>query len=674
MSGDSFRDLDLPGVIDTADTDFIEEFYNPLLSMSEKYKRGVGFFSSTWIESASRGIAKLAESGGSTQWITSPIIDETSLEAIKKGEEAKRNDVLRRTLAESISDLAESLSNETKNALAWLIADGVIELKFAIPDRGPPATFHDKWGIFYDHEGNRVAFHGSQNDSRHSLSNYESYDVFCDWENNFDAERVDKHEERFDQMWADETQGVSVFTVPESTRKQLVQLRTTEDRPYELPDSKKREDSNDIILRDYQDEAVESWFANDQRGLFEMATGTGKTYTALGALEELLRREDDPLFVVISVPMRHLASQWADSLADFGFHSPKFCYGSRNPNWHAELESHVSDFKHGFTEQEIVITTHITGANEKFRDQVDSIDGDTFLIADEVHNLGSEHQRQGLLPSYDYRLGLSATPERYYDEEGSDFLLQYFDGTVFQFTLGDAIPEYLTEYNYYPRVVEMTSDELEEYRSYTNKLVKMGEDDEDEEKIKERLLQKRAQILKSAEGKFEELKDIVRSIDVDHLLVYTNFQQIDQVQKLLTEEGIIQHRFTATEDDDERELLLQSFADGRYDALVAMKCLDEGVDVPSTKQAIMMSNSKNPMQFVQRRGRVLRKDPDSSKTHAEIYDMIVVPTLNPTGSLLESERNIIRKELDRFDEFVQNATNKTSARMTIQKIKTEYQV
>jgi superfamily II DNA or RNA helicase len=158
------------------------------------------------------------------------------------------------------------------------------------------------------------------------------------------------------------------------------------------------------------------------------------------------------------------------------------------------------------------------------------------------------------------------------------------------------------------------------------------------------------------------------------MLVYTNHEQIDHVTEILAENNIINHRFTAEEDDDERERLLEAFSEGKYDALVAMKCLDEGIDVPSTKQAVMMSNTKNPMQFVQRRGRVLRKDEATGKDHAEIYDMIVVPTLTPSGDVLESERNILRKELDRFEEFVENAMNEPEARMDLQRVRTGYQV
>jgi superfamily II DNA or RNA helicase len=674
MTDNLFTDLDLPGVIDTASMDFIEEFYTPLLSRSTEYKRGVGFFSSSWVNSAARGISELVENGGTAKWLTSPILDEVSVEAFQKGEEAKRDEAIRDALSESITNLEDSLSTNTKNALAWLIADGVLQIRFVVPDQGLAGDFHDKWGIFYDNDANRVAFHGSQNDSHTALTNYESYDVFCDWRNEVDAERVEQHEKRFDRMWAGETSNVSVYSIPQGIRRDLIELRTTDERPYDLPDKQEASSTNSISLRDYQREAVDAWFANENRGLFEMATGTGKTYTALGALDELLSTSDEPVFVVISVPMRHLAPQWADSLADFGFTNPSYCYGSRNPAWHSDLQALVSDFKHGFSDGEIVITTHTTGAKEKFRTEIASIDGRTFIIGDEVHNMGSSHRKKGLLPGYDYRLGLSATPERYYDDEGSRYLLNYFGGTVYQFTLDDAIPEYLTEYYYYPRIVEMTPDELGEYRQYTHKIVKAQNKTTEDEDAVERLLQKRAQILKSAEQKFAELKDIVESVDVDHLLVYTNHEQIDDVQELLTDQEIIQHRFTATEDDDEREQLLEAFAGGKYDALVAMKCLDEGVDVPSTKQAIMMSNSKNPMQFVQRRGRVLRKDPESGKEHAEIYDMIVVPTMNPDATLLESEKNIIRKELDRFEEFVENAKNETSARMAIQQIRTEYQV
>jgi len=668
-----FTDLDLPGVIDTSSTDFIADFYTPLLSRAAEYKRGAGFFSKSWIQSAARGLSNLAENGGTAKWLTSPILDDSTLEALEKGNEAKWDDELKASLQDSIKELEQDLAADTKNAIAWMIADGILEIRFAVPKGGLSGDFHDKWGTCIDNAGNRVAFHGSQNDSLHAQRNYESYDVFCDWRNQIDAERVDKHEARFDRLWDGDIESVGIYSIPEGIRRDLIELRTTDDRPYDAPESIKNNQS-EITLRDYQQEAVDSWFANKKQGLFEMATGTGKTYTALGALEQLLESTDDPLFIVISVPMRHLAPQWTDSLADFGFGAPTYAFGSRNPDWNSDLERLVSDFNHGFSNREIIITTHVTGAKEHFQNQISKVDSQALLIADEVHNLGSKYQRKGLLAEYDYRLGLSATPERYYDQEGSNFLLRYFNGTVYQFTLGDAIPDYLTEYKYFPRVIELSAEELEEYRTYTHKIVRAQNNEDSDKEAIERLLQNRAQILKSAEQKYNEFRNILQSVKVDHMLVYTNHEQIEHVIKILADNGMINHRFTAQEDDDEREQLLEAFAEGKYDALVAMKCLDEGVNVPSTKQAVMMSNTKNPMQFVQRRGRVLRKDEATGKDHAEIYDMIVVPTLNPSGELLESERNIIRKELDRFEEFAENAMNETEARMSLQRVRTEYQV
>jgi superfamily II DNA or RNA helicase len=296
------------------------------------------------------------------------------------------------------------------------------------------------------------------------------------------------------------------------------------------------------------------------------------------------------------------------------------------------------------------------------------------VIADEVHGLGSEHQRKGLSEAYTYRLGLSATPTRYYDEAGTDVLDRYFGGIVFEFDLVDAIPEYLTEYEYYPQIVEMTPEEIDEYRQFSTKLAReASKEDPDRGKL-EQLSIKRARILKAAENKYAKLSELLSSEieNPDHLLVYTNSEQIKKAQEILNEHGIVQHKFTYREDDNEREQLLTAFSTGEYDALVAIRCLDEGVDIPSTKQAILMSNSNNPKQFIQRRGRVLRKA--EGKKKAKIYDMIVVPSLNPSRDIINSESKILRKELSRFEEFAKTATNETDARLTIQQLKTAYEL
>lgn len=670
-SGSSaFPSLELPRVIDTSNTDFIKEFYTPLLSRSVGYKRGVGYFTSNWAQSAARGLTQLAKNGGTAKWLTSPQLSKKDWEAIVEGEQAKQDERLRQVLKRSIEDLRGDLKEDTREAIAWMIADGLLEIRLAIPQNSLSGDFHDKFGLFYDQDGNRVAFHGSKNDSEQALRNYEAYTIDCDWLSQRDKEGVNYHEKRFDDLWDNKDHNVAVYTIPEGIEEELADLREYDTRPYDL---EAKEEDDEIVLRDYQDQAINSWFQNACNGLFEMATGTGKTFTALAALEQYLEEQAGPVITVIAVPVTHLATQWAEEMETFGFDSPRMIFGSANPDWKSDLSKLVSNTNIGVRERAFVITTHKTLSNSYFRKKLDSATCKTLLIGDEVHRLGSEDQRKGLLASYDARIGLSATPERHYDEEGTTYLLEYFNGVVFKYVLADAIPEYLTPYDYHPVIVEMTQEELEEYQQLTKRVAAASASEDADDETVERLAMKRSKLVKSAENKYDALHNILEQIgDVDHFLAYTNPQQINEVQEILNEHGIVQHKFTYQEDDEERQRLLELFAKEDYDALVAMRCLDEGVDVPSTRQAILMSNSGNPMQFVQRRGRLLRQHPEKEK--AIIHDMIVVPSLHPPNDVRESEKNLLRKELTRFEKFAENARNEHQARNGIERLRMVYEI
>jgi len=677
---ETFEDLDLPRVLNTSTTNFVQEFYEPLLSRSIEYKRGVGYFTTNWIKSAARGIAELANNDGTAKWITSPKLTEEDWEAIKRGDEARNDEVLRDSLQRAVNNLRFDLEYDTRNAVAWMIADGLLEIKLAVPTESlSGGDFHDKFGIFYDIDGNQVAFHGSQNDSQQALRNYEAYSVDCDWLGERDAEGVETHEMRFDDLWNGRDPNVNTYTIPEGVAEDIAELRDYDNRPYDTPfdgldnPTNGKKASPEITLRDYQREAVDNWFENDCIGLFRMATGTGKTFTALAALDEYLEQQHGPILSVIAVPVTHLATQWAEEMDIFGLKSPRFLFGTANSDWKEDLSRVVSNIKLGIRDHDIIITTHKTLSEEYFREKISSIDGDVILLADEVHGLGSEKQRKGLLNNYTARIGLSATPERHYDEEGTEFLIDYFGGNVYEFTLSDAIPEYLTPYEYDPIIVEMTQDELEKYRKESRKLATAAGSEDTEDEIVERIAMKRAEIVKGAENKYRHLRRLLQQMnDPSHLLVYTNPEQIDTVQQILNEEGIVHHKFTYEEGEETRKELLEGFDEGRWDALVAMKCLDEGVDVPATKQAILMSNSGNPMQFVQRRGRVLRQA--EGKDRATIYDMVVVPWLNPPEDIGASEQNLLQKELDRFSEFAENAKNRHTALNIIDSIRVKYRI
>ena len=666
---ESFRGLDLPRVIDTADTEFVSEFYTPLLSRAVRYDRGVGFFSSSWIKSAARGMADLADNGGTARWITSPILGEEDWEAIKQGMDAQTDEILKESLENQITDLRYDLEYHTRNTIAWMIADGLLEIRFAVPKGDLKGDFHDKFGILEDSAGNKVAFHGSQNDSETALSNYEAYTIDCAWLSDRDAEGVYYQQKRFNRLWDGKLENVEIYSIPEAAKEQIAELRDDDYRPYTAP----KADDNGISLRPYQKEAIDAWQTNGQQGLFEMATGTGKTFTALAATEATFDRSDPPELVVIAVPFTHLAPQWEDEMELFDFDTPTYAYGTDNPDWKSDLSKLISNLNLGVTDRGVLLTTHTTLSNEYFREQMQKHNGISLLIGDEAHHLGSEYQQGGLLNNYDYRIGLSATPERYFDEEGTKYLLDYFGGVVYEYTLGEAIPEFLTPYEYHPIIIELTAEELEEYRQLSRKLAKVAHNEDADDEIRERIAQKRANIVKSAENKYERLQSAIDKLDpVDHLLVYTNSEQLEHVQEILNAKGLIQHKFTYHEDSEERKRILNGFEDGEYDALVAMKCLDEGVDVRATKQAILMSNTGNPMQFVQRRGRVLRQFPGKEKS--TIFDFIVVPTENPDAKLIEIEKGILKKELRRFEEFAANAMNEVEARNKIGHLRIQYEI
>lgn len=665
-----FAGLELPPVIDTGETDFVTEFYEPLLERTRVYKRGVGYFTSGWLAQNAAGVTRLATVGGTAKLITSPTLSAADWDALRTGTDARRNEILAAALTEQVTDLEASLETDTRNALAWLIADGIIEIRFALPTAELSGEFHDKWAVFESFSGEKVAIHGSQNDSKQGFKNYESYDIFTDWVNHWDAERVARHENRFDRLWRNENPNVDTVRLPTAIKDDLISLRTTSMPPYEPPTP-----DGGIELREYQQAAVDAWFANGSRGLFRMATGTGKTYTALGAMDKLVSHQEGPLLIVVSVPYTHLASQWEDSLQDWGYGRTKRVYGSANRDWKSDLASRIDDLSIGIRDVELCITTHTTLSHEFFQRQINTAACEVLLIADEVHGLGSEDRRNGLVTGYEYRLGLSATPEREYDETGTEYLLEYFGGIVYEYSLAEAIPEYLVPYEYYPVIVELTEEELDTYAGISRRLASEFSKEHPDEELLERLMLNRARLVKSADNKLASLRSILSELpEKDHLLVYTNPQQFDDVQHVLNSKGVIQHQFTAEEDQAERARLLDGFANGEYDALVAMKCLDEGVDVPSTKRAVLMSNSNNPMQFIQRRGRVLRRADEYGKDTAEIYDLIVVPSLNPERKLVQSEKRLLEKELRRFNQFAELARNEIQAKNRIEPIRTQYEL
>jgi superfamily II DNA or RNA helicase len=431
---------------------------------------------------------------------------------------------------------------------------------------------------------------------------------------------------------------------------------------------------SNTALRTYQNEAIEAWFAHKCQGLLEMATGTGKTITALAASVHLYQRENR-LAVIITVPYQHLVDQWEQEAREFGYR-PILAYKSK-ACWLQNLNHQIMEYNGGYRQTIAVITTHSTFSTPEFQDCIACLKGVSLLIADEAHHLGAKGHRQNYPERILFRLALSATPDRWFDDIGTLALRSYFGKTVFSFPLENAIGTSLTPYYYYPHLVSLTDVELDQYHELSTKIAcSLNSKNDNKLQILEMLLIRRAKLMNNAENKLLILSDLLNNqTDITHTLFYSAPEQIDKVLRLLgREKGLIIHQFTSEEKTRERQQLLTDFANGKLQALVAMKCLDEGVDVPSTNTAYILASSGNPREFIQRRGRILRKFP--GKEYSYIHDLITVPPVVDTNvrdsPTFGSERSILRKELQRFKEFANLAKNKQKAIDVIWDIAKQY--
>jgi superfamily II DNA or RNA helicase len=414
-----------------------------------------------------------------------------------------------------------------------------------------------------------------------------------------------------------------------------------------------------------------------------MATGTGKTITALLAASQVSRAIDRKFVLVVSVPYQHLVDQWAGDLEDFDA-TPILAYQSRR-DWQPRLERELLELNNGARDVSVIVTTHRTLSMESARKTLRRANGQMMLIADEVHHLGATQTQKALMDAFGLRLGLSATPERWYDEEGTEALESYFGGTVFDYGLEPAIESgSLCEYYYIPHLVELQDDEMVEYMELTGKIGRLiarqgggGDIELSENQSLQTVLFKRARLVGTAAEKLDLLVELFdRENEATHSLVYCSDgstglsdevgdRHVDATTKRLrTDSGLRVERFTAQEDQAERERLLTAFDAGEIEVLTSIKCLDEGVDIPATRTAYILASTSNPRQYVQRRGRILRQHP--GKEFAVIHDFVTVPDTTRHPEVLSDdrydvERTLIKKELERVSTFAAAARNHPDA-------------
>lgn len=683
----------------TSGYDEPKEFFTEALIESKNFDLGLGFFSSSGIRSLAYGFALFIANGGKMRIVINNILSPEDKSAIEKGQ-TEIIDSFEDRIITDIQKLTSVLSKEDKqffDCLSYLISIKRIEFVATLSTKGGLA--HDKYGIFTDSKGNKVAFIGSANFSMNALElNGETITVFTSPEDNA---RINEYQSLFDSSWKDDTphlihipiEKVKAVIHKEHHDVDLSDLLSYEasmrigetklsERLIEKIEVKEQEPRFPFPEeRQIQIDAFNAWVKNDRKGIFAMATGSGKTVTALNCILKQYR-ETGYYKAIIVVPTQTLALQWEKEAGAFNFQNIISSHTSKG--WKDSLSRYTT---RSFINQKvnvIFITTYATFIRKTVQDFVAQTKGiESFIyVADEVHNIGSPSVLAKLPDNINYRIGLSATPERVYDESGSKRMYQFFNSYppeyTFRFTMMQAIDsDILCHYTYSPVFVKLTTNEMEEYERITNQLRPFIDPDTGKYSDDANwLLMKRKRIIHKAENKKIAIARLLDSLNAENKLAYAfvfvpegyeerNYSErdyydidesdihiIDEYADMFKRGGYSYHKYISGVDD--APSILRSFADGDIKILLSMKCLDEGVDIPRAEYAIFCSSTGNPRQFVQRRGRVLRKC--KGKKSATIWDLVVVPPEVSTDSS-DVDRNMFMGEVRRIVNFAALADN-----------------
>ena len=723
----SFKEIPLKQEYRSLIDNVVQGFYIPVLKEAVLYQRAVGFFSSSSLIEISKGIGTMAENGGHIQLVASPHLSDEDINAIKQGYAEREKIIEGALLAELSDDHHDYYSMERLNLLANLISDGILDIKIAFTqDESGIGMYHEKMGIVTDAEGNQIAFSGSNNESATAMQiNYETMDVFRSWGDGSESERVDLKCNAFTSIWNNSEPNIDVLDFPKVSQA-LIEKYKRKKPNYSVDHEQFRSRSpilhhsepaseyavvprlpripEGVKLHEYQVEAITAWVGENYRGIYDMATGTGKTFTGLGSIVKLSEDIDNELAVIIVCPYQHLVEQWVEDIVKFNI-IPIIGYSSSaQKDWKKRLMRAVQDQKLRREKRFFCfICTNATFASEYVQEQISKIKKPILLVVDEAHNFGAPTYAKCLDERFTYRLALSATLERHHDDEGTDLLYEFFGKKCIEYPLSRAIEEdKLTPYKYFPIVINLNEVELGKYERLSYEMSRSLTTDRKGRTVLnkhgEMLAIQRARIIAGATEKLNALREqILPFVRDNNLLVYCgathvlneksdksetyveDVRQIEAVIDILGNElGMSVSKFTADEDIETRSAIIKEFQKGdSLQAIIAIKCLDEGVNIPSIKTAFILASTTNPKEYIQRRGRVLRKFP--GKDNAVIYDFVTLPrALDAVSSLTDEEikrdLSLVKNELARLKEFGRLSMNPMDAESLIWDIQDTYSI
>ena len=650
----------------------------------------MGFFSSEILVSLAPGLATFINCADeSLRLIISPLLRPEDKTAIAEGV-ASVGDIVNAALEDFVVT-ENAIAQHTLKCLSWMLRHGRVEIKVALMK---DALFHPKVWLF--HEGDDViAAHGSSNMTYAGIQrNIEQMSISKSWEDGNQYYITEKLCDQFKQFWTNYDETCTVIPIPQAIKENLLKtynsdIPPTEDDFYTLykqaTDAMAESSATYDFGRssrpsfaipsyldfeegdfEHQGRAVKAWCESGHQGILEMATGSGKTIAAMICAHRLYKVEK-PLLIVVAAPYIPLIQQWCDEISPFGLKPVNLTEVNGAKGRAAELNRLKRRLRFDSSNVEIIVVSHRTLCNSEFKTELETFNCKTLLIADEVHNLGSEGFITEPPNFFDYRLGLSATPIRQYDEDGTEQLLEFFGPIVFQFTLEEAIGRCLVGYEYYVHPVELTDDEMERWYELTEKIGKNAwrqeNGDIDDEYIL-KLLRDRRALLENAENKIAVLENVLTQREdftkLRHTLIYASDkapQQLKDVNALLNRHSVLFHQLTHEETPDRKKTaqIIQSFQEGTLRVLTAKRVLDEGVNIPEIEKAFILASTTVERQWVQRRGRLLRTCSKTGKTHSEIHDFMALPP--DLDNIDTRARALIESELKRIQAFAYLAKN-----------------
>jgi superfamily II DNA or RNA helicase len=662
----SLRDLSIAAHYSSGRSDLPAEFFGPCIEASSRYDRAVGFFSSTCYTLIDVPIAEFALRGGKLRLLCSPQLSGDDIAAIDAGyRDRAAGEAVLRELEQLLEDSAGAAAAKL---LASLIAYGAADVRIAFRS-GEAGIFHDKVGVFADEEGDVVSFSGSANETWSAWSgraNHESFMAFASWREH-DAERVAIVRDYFEALWEGSEPDLEVIEFPQVARERLEEIAHPDGPAAAEEEMRSGSDRRPPrpTLRPHQRDAVAGWEGNGHRGILEHATGSGKTVTAMTCIERSLRAGRPALVLVPGLPLLH---QWdAELRAFFGGEVEILRVSGEYPQW--RQGSLLRDFlAPGGARKSLVLATMDTAAGEDFVDRIADLES-VFLVADEVHRIGSERRQRILEAAAGWRLGLSATWRRERDPGGSQAILDFFERILEPpYTIADAIRDgYLCRYRYVLHRVPLSDAEREEWENLSARIGRaLAAADGEMSETVERLLIARGRIVKGAEAKVGMAADLLaRELGPEQAwLVYCDsMEQLDQLRRECDARGLHCFEYHTGMEGDRTAALAEFELNGGV--MLSISCLDEGVDIPRISHALILASSSSRREFIQRRGRVLRQH--ETKHMALIHDAFV----DTTGFEDPEAARFVRNELKRAWEFARSATESETAKVMLAQIAAE---